>query len=135
VNIVGPIHILNGQPVEGTCTSNACRYFDPSAFAPVTTAALGNAGRNILRGPGYFNLDASVMRDFKITERFTFQFEADALGLTNTLHFNNPTNNDSNADISRADFGVVTSTLVTTNASLGGSGGQRQWWFGGKVIF
>lgn len=96
---------------------------------------LGDAGRNILRGPGYFNLDASVMRDFKISERLTFQFEVDAFGLTNTPHFNNPTNNSSNADISRANFGVVTSTLVTTNASLGGSGGQRQWWFGGKVIF
>jgi hypothetical protein len=62
-------------------------------------------------------------------------FEADGFGLTNTPHFNNPTNNGSNADIRRANLGVVTSTLVTTNASLGGSGGQRQWWFGGKVIF
>ena len=136
VNIVGPVHILNSKPVAGTCASNTCRYFDPSAFAPVTAAAtLGNAGRDILRGPGYFNLDASVMRDFKISERFTFQFEGDAFGVTNTPHFNNPTNNGSNADISRANFGAVTSTLVTTNASLGGSGGQRQWWFGGEVIF
>jgi hypothetical protein len=63
------------------------------------------------------------------------QFEASAFGVTNTPHFNNPTNNGSNADISRANFGAITSTLVTTNASLGGSGGQRQWWFGGKLFF
>jgi hypothetical protein len=77
----------------------------------------------------------SFMKNFRLTERFTFQFEATAFGVTNTPHFNNPVNNGSNADISRANFGAITSTLVTTNASLGGSGGQRQWWFGGKLIF
>lgn len=75
------------------------------------------------------------MRNFKLTERFTFQVEVDSFSLTNTPHFNNPVNNGSNADISRGNFGAVTSTLVTTNASLGGSGGQRQLWFGGKLIF
>jgi hypothetical protein len=72
----------------------------------------------------------SLMRDFKLTERFTFQFEASAFGVTNTPHFNNP-----NANISGANFGAITSTLVTTNAGLGGSGGQRQWWFGGELVF
>ena len=137
-NIIGPLKILNGKPATSCPTGNtSCLYFDTSAFQQVTSihpglldGFFGNAGRNILRGPGYFNLDMSVMRNFKITERFTFQFEADAFGLTNTPHFNNP-----NVNISAANFGAVTSTLVTTNASLGGSGGQRQWWFGGKLIF
>lgn len=75
------------------------------------------------------------MRNFKLSERFTFQFEADAFSLTNTPHFNNPVNNGSHADISRGNFSAITSTLVTPNASLGGSGGQRQWWFEGKLIF
>jgi len=44
--------------------------------------------------------------------------------------FNNP-----NVNLSGANFGAVTSTLETTNASLGGTGGQRQWWSGGKLIF
>ena len=42
-----------------------------------------------------------------------------------SVTFNNPVNNGSNADISRGNFGAITSTLVATNASLGGSGGQR----------
>ena len=142
-NIVGPMKILNGKPAPSCAASNtACKYFDTTAFQQVTASTpglldgfFGNSGRNILRGPGFFNLDMSLMRNFRITERFTFQFEASAFGVTNTPHFNNPVNNGSNADISRANFGVVTSTLVTTNASLGGSGGERQWWFGGKLIF
>jgi hypothetical protein len=36
------------------------------------------------------------MRNFQLTERFTFQFEADAFSLTNTPHFNNnPVNSGS----------------------------------------
>ena len=45
-------------------------YFNPNAFAPVTTVRFGNSGRNILRGPGVFNLSASVFRNFNLTERF-----------------------------------------------------------------
>jgi len=143
VNVVGPLRILNGRPASSCPTGKtSCLYFDTSAVQQVTASTpglldgfFGNSGRNVLRGPGYFNLDLSIMRNFKITERFTFQFEADAFGVTNTPHFNNPVNNGANADISRGNFGAVTSTLVTTNASLGGSGGQRQWWFGGKLIF
>jgi hypothetical protein len=146
-NLVGPLKILNGTPRSSCAKVNgqynlSCSYFDPNAFQQVTATTpgllggfFGNAGRNILRGPSYFNLDMSFMKNFRLTERFTFQFEATAFGITNTPHFNNPVNNGSNADISRANFGAITSTLVTTNASLGGSGGQRQWWFGGKLIF
>jgi len=132
VNIVGPISLVKGAPRSSCPTGTlACEYFNPAAFAPVTSpGVLGDAGRDILRGPGFFELDMSLFRNFKITERFTFQFEADAFGVTNTPHFNTP-----NTNISAANFGAITSTLVTTNASLGGSGGQRVWWFGGKLIF
>jgi hypothetical protein len=65
-------------------------YFDPNAFAPVTAVRFGNAGRNILRGPGVFNLDASVFRTFKMTERFDLQFRAETFGLTNTPAFGTP---------------------------------------------
>ena len=140
VDVVGPIHVTNGKPLQNpsqcTAANLSCHYFDPAAFAKVATpATLGDAGRNILRGPGYFNLDMSLFRNFRITERVAFQLEVNAFSVTNTPHFNNPVNNGANADIGRSNFGLVTSTLVTTNAGLGGSGGQRQWWFGGKVVF
>src|SRR5207244_28018 len=55
-------------------------YFDPLAFAPVTAVRFGNAGRNILRGPGSFNLDASLFRNFRMTERYMLQFRAEIFG-------------------------------------------------------
>ncbi len=65
-------------------------WFDPLAFIPVTAVRFGNTGRNILRGPGLTNLDASIFRDFAITERFKLQFRAEAFNLSNTPAFNNP---------------------------------------------
>lgn len=53
-----------------------------------------------------------------------------ASGITNTPHFGNPT-----ADLNSSNFGKVTGTLATANASRGGSGGKREWLFGRKIIF
>ena len=66
------------------------QWFDPYAFQPVTTAAFGTAGFYSLRGPGAWNLDMSLFRNFKLTERFSLQFRAEALNFTNTPHFSNP---------------------------------------------
>ncbi len=106
-------------------------YFDPNAFAPVTNIRFGNSGRNIVRGPGLFNLDGSIFRTFKITERIGLQFRAEMFGVTNTPQFNNP---------------GATASSLTRNAdgsirSLGGfteitaAGGERNIRFAAKVTF
>lgn len=86
-------------------TGNTANYFDTSAFAPVTTARFGTAGFDILRGPGVKNLDLSLFRSFRVTDRFNAQFRAEALNLTNTPHFSNPGSN-----VSASGFGAITST-------------------------
>ena len=53
-------------------------------------ATYGNTGRNQFRGPGYFNMNLSVSRTFKFTERVSMDVRADAFGFTNTPHFANP---------------------------------------------
>jgi hypothetical protein len=72
-------------------------YFDPLAFAPVTAIRYGSSGLNILRGPGVFNADLGLFRQFSVTERIKVQFRAEAFNVTNTPHFNNPGTNASNA--------------------------------------
>jgi Carboxypeptidase regulatory-like domain/TonB dependent receptor len=81
-------------------------WFDPTAFAPVTTASFGTASYYSLRGPGATNLDASVFRNFQIWERLQMQFRAESFNVTNTPHFGNP-----GASVSSAAFknGVITS--------------------------
>jgi hypothetical protein len=65
-------------------------YFDPNAFAAVTAVRFGTSGRDIIRGPGLFNTDLSLFRDFSVTERFKLQFRAEAFNFTNTPQFGNP---------------------------------------------
>jgi hypothetical protein len=138
-NLIAPVKIYKSSkpyqtPADCAVGTAGCSYFSTSSFAKVPAASepmFGNAGRNIVRGPGYFDMDATLFRNFKITEFLTFQFEADSFSLTNTPHFANP---DSN--LTDSTFGIVTSEVNGgTNSSLGGSEGERLWYFGGKFIF
>ena len=106
-------------------------YFDPLAFKAVTDVRFGNSGRNILRGPGLFNLDGSLFRNFKMTERFRLQVRAEMFGATNTPQFANPgatvSNMTLNADGSVRALGGYTEI---TSAS-----GERQIRFAAKLSF
>ena len=79
-------------------------YYDPNAFAAVSAVRFGTAGRNILRAPAIFNLNASLFRTFPINERFNLQFRAESYNLSNTPHFAAPASN-----ISAGNFLVITS--------------------------
>jgi hypothetical protein len=105
-----------GLTIQGvSCTSNC-------AWAPENGARFGSVGRNTLRGPGFFEADASVYRTFPITERVQFQFRAEALNATNHANFANPT-----SDINSSTFGFVTGTT--------GPNQSRQWRFGARLSF
>ncbi len=107
-------------------------YFDPAAFAPVTSARYGTSGLNILRGPGIGNMDLGLFREFVLTEKVRFQFRAEAFNVGNTPHFNNPGTNVSNA-VRNAD-GTISKlngyTEITTAAN-----DERQFRFGLRISF
>lgn len=135
---VGAVSILgNAGAVPGngtTCapTNLSCHYFNPSAFAAVPTSQIrfGTTGRNIIRGPGFFNLDTSLFRDFSIRENIKLQLRAEMFGTTNTPHLAAPGLDVTNT----ATFGVITSTLNTAGRGAS-TGGERQTWFSAKVTF
>ena len=142
VDQVGPISIVGGlgptqivgQPPQTCALSDlSCHYFDPSAFTGVPTGRVrfGTSGRNILRGPGLFNLDTSLFRDFKITERVKLQFRAEAFSVTNTPHLANP---GTVWTPGSTTFGVISSTLNLAG-QLPGSGGERWLWLAAKLTF
>ena len=98
----------------------------------------GNAGRNILTGPGITNLDFSVFKNNhikRISENFNVQFRAEVFNILNHANFAPPGPGDGNTDI-----------FDGTGASLGGAGGtagallrttipERQIQFAIKFIF
>ena len=110
----------NVQKLGGIGATTA--YYDPLAFAPVTTVTFGTAGFNSLRGPGYVNLDAGIFRAFAIREGWQIQLRAEALNFTNTPHFGNPASNVSNLQLNpdgsiRSLGGFMTITTISPVAA------------------
>jgi hypothetical protein len=99
-------------------------WFNPAAFAQPAAGTFGSVGRNSFSGPGLFNVDASIFRRFKISERFTAEFRFESFNTTNTPKFNNP-----NTDITNlATFGKVTGAQSAPN-------GPRETQLGLKLTF
>lgn len=68
------------------------RWFNVSCFAPPPPYTFGNAGRDIIDGPGLFNLDLSVLKDTRIFESQRLEFRAEFFNFTNTPPLNMPNN-------------------------------------------
>src|SRR5439155_16733174 len=59
-------------------------WFDPLAFRQPGGVRFGTTGRNTLFGPGLWNVNLSLFRTFRVTERVKTEFKAEAFNLTNT---------------------------------------------------
>ncbi len=117
---VAPYEILHGINIGNP-------WFTPTAFKPETAnGVFGNVGRNSITGPGFFNLDASIVKIIRYKERYTFELRGEAFGVTNTPQFNNPGTDSTsyNPDPSKNTFGVVR-----------GAGGGRTLQLGLKLNF
>lgn len=100
-------------------------FFNPAAFRrPVATPAdpdlFGNAGRNILIGPPFKNLDLSLHKVFPLGERFKLQFRAEAFNVTNHPNFQIP--------VFRLDLSNVGQVTQTANEG-------RELQFALKLLF
>jgi len=68
------------------------RWFNTAAFAFPAFGSFGDAGRNILDGPGYVNFNTSLLKTTKLKEGLDLQFRAEAFNLFNHPNFNLPDN-------------------------------------------
>ena len=90
----------NVVPGQGLYTGphNRTQWLNPQAFAqPAAATAIGQTdysplggGQQQARGPSFDNADASVLKDFPISESVRVQFRAEAFNLTNTPPFSQP---------------------------------------------
>jgi hypothetical protein len=68
-------------------------YFNPAAFAQNANGTFGNAGRNILTGPGEALVDLGLVKTFAVTERQRVRFRAEAFNAFNRVNLDNPNGN------------------------------------------
>ena len=94
-NLIGDPNLPTNRP-RGQLIA---KYFNPAAFAVPALGSLGNSVRNFMIGPGFKNADLSVFRTFKVRERASIQFRAEAFNAFNNVNLNNPTSNISSVTV------------------------------------
>ncbi len=100
------------------------KYFlNPSAFSVPNPGTFGNLGRGALHGPGLSQLDLTLHKKFKLTERLNTEFRFEVYNLFNKANFANPVVRLNNV------LGTSGNTLQpgqAYTATTGGSFGQIQ---------
>ncbi len=102
-------------------------WFNPAAFAIPAPGTWGDLGRYAARGPGYYEIDTALQKEFSLTERFTLRFRAEAFNLFNHPIYDNPASN-----FSAGSFGQITSVL---NPGAVGTGTPRRFQFNLRLNF
>jgi hypothetical protein len=109
----------------GACTSS-------SVFAlPVSASGVthfGNLPRNSILGPGFSDVDLSLIKNIKITGPARVQLRVEVFNLFNVANFGQP---GRTAIVGSTAFGVITNTRFAT----GDSGSSRQVQFAAKFLF
>ena len=81
-----------GHPINA---GNPTNYIKLSCFiAPTPITLLGDAGRNVIVGPGLVDLDTSFVRNFQVkvrSEGLRIQFRAELFNILNHTNFSPPT--------------------------------------------
>jgi hypothetical protein len=102
------------------------QWLNKSAFVLNTPGTFGNAGRNILTGPGFEDVDFAASKTTAVAERVSLQFRAEAFNLFNHPNFTQPANT-----FTAATFGQI----LATRTARGDLGSSRQLQLGMKLIF
>jgi hypothetical protein len=120
-------------------------YYDPMSFRdPLfaftasgnTVYRFGSTGRNILRGPGYWQLSPAIFKNFTIKEKFNAEFRAESTNFTNTPIWGNPSGTSANlrlnpdGTLNRSVADPLQNFMSITGATAG-----RTFRFGLRVAF
>jgi Carboxypeptidase regulatory-like domain len=103
---------VSGDPSLGNRTTD--RWFNTAAFSFPARGTFGNAGRNILDGPGYQNVNFSLVKNTTLTERLNLQFRTEVFNLFNHPNFNLPDN-----FLGSPTFGRITSARDPRHLQFG----------------
>ena len=138
-DLVGPAEVVGDigrwftntvcDPRGGACPTGSV-FALPVALGPggQNVYHFGNLGRNVIIGPGFNNLDFSVIKNTKLTEDVRVQFRAEFFDLFNHANLGQP---GRTAQVGSATFGLITNTRFPT----GDSGSSRQIQFALKLLF
>ena len=129
-----PAQVIGNNPQQG-CSNGNTQCLNPSAFQSASAyGAFPTQARNMFRGPGFFDSDVSLNKNFKITERFVFNFGANFYNIFNHPNFANPV-----STYGAGNFGYITQTTAPPTGPFGsffaGAPSGRIIQLQGKITF
>src|SRR5262249_45582069 len=77
--------IVPGVPIY--LHSGGLQFLNPAAFALPPVGSFGNLGRGAIKGPAIKNVDFSVAKNWRLTERFGLQFRTEMFNAFNHVNF------------------------------------------------
>ncbi len=118
-DLIAPVKITHG-------IGPGAEWFSTASFAPAAAATFGNVGRNYLSGPNFFDLDATLSKSIRFTERYNMELRLETFGVTNTpqFFFNNTNGTPSGGVVAgttlgSSSFGHVTGAVGGRTLQLG----------------
>ncbi|HUI84598.1 MAG TPA: carboxypeptidase regulatory-like domain-containing protein [Candidatus Binatia bacterium] len=130
-NIVADI--VPGVPIQQSCTNGLSQCVNPNGFVSAGTT-FPIQRRNSFRGPGFFDSDFTINKNFKLTERVAFGVGANFYNVFNHPNFTNP-----DSTFGDSTFGQILTTTAPPTGPYGsffpGLPSGRIIQFQGKIVF
>ncbi len=117
-----PDRVLGVSPYVTNSTPDL--WLNPVAFAAGPRGRHGTSGRNPLTGPDFVQVDASAIKDTRLTERVSLQFRTEFFNVLNRPNFASP-----NTVAGTPNYGRIFNTFGRTI----GAGTSRQIQFGMRL--
>ncbi len=128
--------VAGNQGAKDQLANLGCYVEGSSVLTPPAFGTFGNAGRNPFRGPRLDNLDFSIVKNTKLTERVSFQLRGEFFNVLNHPHFANPNTQGFVDPSDPSTFGFIFATpdVAAANPVIG-TGGPRNIQIGLKFRF
>jgi hypothetical protein len=112
--------------------AGGCFAQNGTVLYPMAVGTFGNMGRNIFRGPGFVNWDASISKIWRFGEKVRLQVRGEMFNAANHANFASLS-----GDLSTpSSLGLATATPdVAASNPVVGSGGSRHIQLGAKIIW
>ena len=105
-------------------------WFNTNAFQQNAIGTFGDTGKNILRGPRYFDADLAAVKNAKITERVSMEFRAEFFNAFNNVNFGRPDGN-----LLDSTYGEITGMAGSSSSNTYGTAQPRIIQFAAKFSF
>jgi outer membrane receptor protein involved in Fe transport len=111
-------------------------WLNPAAFVDAPASTWGTTSRNQFVGPGYGDVDLSVFKNTKVTERVTAQFRVEMFNLFNKTNYAPPLDGSFNPSYTYDNALQLFTTIGSFNGAPGiGAGEPYNTQFALKLIF